>query len=50
MDRTTVNIAKAQTGFIDFIVMPSFEILNNLFPGYTKSMENIKTNKEKWKS
>jgi len=32
MDRTTVNIAKSQVGFIDVIVYPAYEILYQVLP------------------
>ena len=32
MDRETTNMAKAQIGFMEQIVEPSFEILQSLLP------------------
>jgi len=32
MDRLDVNIAKAQVGFIDFIIQPSYEALADMLP------------------
>ena len=48
MDRTTVNIAKSQVGFIEIIVQPAFDILAIAFPKLEKQIANIKENKDKW--
>jgi hypothetical protein len=36
MDRSTVNIAKAQLGFIDFIIAPAFNLLAEMCPPIEK--------------
>ena len=41
MDRTTVNIAKSQVGFIDVIVMPAYEILQVVLPLIFENNQNI---------
>jgi hypothetical protein len=49
MDRRTVNVAKAQIGFIDAIVKPAFESLAKVLPKLEKSyLRNIADNKDKW--
>jgi hypothetical protein len=45
MDRETVNIAKAQTGYIDFIIKPSFETLVEVLPNLRVALENAELNK-----
>jgi hypothetical protein len=39
MDRTTINLAKAQLGFIDFIVKPAFETLSIMLPNLTQNVK-----------
>ena len=46
MDRETVNVAKAQVGYIDFIIKPSFEVIAELLPPMVKALENSENNKE----
>eukprot|EP00347_Sterkiella_histriomuscorum_P000561 403375374 len=48
MDRTTVNIAKSQIGFIDVIVNPAYEILYKVLPKLEQNMQNIQDNKTRW--
>jgi hypothetical protein len=49
MDRDTVNIAKAQLGFIDVIIYPAFESMFQFIPALKNSvLEQIKKNKEEW--
>ena len=48
MDRTTVNIAKSQVGFIDFIVQPAYEILLGVIPLVEPNIRNIHENKQRW--
>ena len=43
-DRSTTNINKAQVGFINFIVMPFWEIIYNITPEALPYLNNIKTN------
>ncbi len=42
MDRKTVNIAKAQLGFIDVIVMPSFESFGGFLSCLKTNIKNMK--------
>ena len=49
MDRTTVNIARAQIGFLDVIIGPAFQaasLILNMGP----NLANIEANKQKWTS
>lgn len=48
MDRTTTNIAKAQLGFIDVIVLPAFESFAKFLKILNKNIKNMKKNREKW--
>jgi hypothetical protein len=48
MDRATVNIANAQLGFIDVIIIPAFEALSQMIPEVKWMAENAKANKTKW--
>ena len=45
MDRHTVNIAKAQVGYIDFIIKPSYETLAEVLPNMIISVTNAESNK-----
>lgn len=47
-DRSSINLAKSQIGFIDFIVQPSFELFNTYLPKVQKNMDQVKWNREKW--
>mmetsp|Transcript_105532 Transcript_105532/g.145931 ORF Transcript_105532/g.145931 Transcript_105532/m.145931 type:complete len:134 (+) Transcript_105532:238-639(+) len=47
-DRKTTNIAKGQTGFIDFIIMPSFKTAVTLLPDLSFLTDNAAKNKETW--
>lgn len=49
MDRNTVNVAKAQIGFLDFIVKPCFEILDEFILNMDYHLLNIEQNKVNWK-
>lgn len=46
-DRTTVNFAKSQIGFIDLFIAPLFSIFVELVPKFGKSMKNVQDNREK---
>ncbi|OMJ69480.1 hypothetical protein SteCoe_32792 [Stentor coeruleus] len=46
-DRTTVNFAKSQLGFIDLFIVPLFTIFVELVPKFSKSMKNVKDNRGK---
>ena len=48
MDRHTVNIAKAQVGYIDFIIKPSFDVLVEVLPNMAITLENAENNKESY--
>jgi len=50
MDRTTVNIAKAQLGFIDVIVNPAFETVSKFLKCLSKNIKNMKKNRANWES
>ena len=45
MDRRTTNIAKAQAGFIDNLIKPSFEVLELLLPKVKRNLEQMEFNK-----
>lgn len=47
-DRATTNVAKAQPGFLSFIVQPLFTALVELSPAMQKALDNVKENKAKW--
>ena len=46
-DRYTVNLAKSQLGFIDFVVAPLFGLMKEVLPKI--DISNLDTNKNKWK-
>jgi hypothetical protein len=46
-DRYTVNLAKSQLGFIDFVVAPLFGLIKEVLPKV--DLSNLETNKNKWK-
>lgn len=48
-DRTTVNVAKSQIGFLDVIINPSFTAADAVIP-LQENLENIQLNKEMWTS
>jgi len=48
MDRCTVNIAKAQVGFIDVIIMPAYQALAVMLPLVNENVQIIESNKERW--
>ena len=50
MDRATTNIAKAQLGFIDVIVMPSYEAFSKFIKIASKNIKNMTKNREIWAS
>lgn len=49
-DRTQVNIAKAQIGFIDVIIKPAFELLSKVLPDITDNLKNCELNRTRWES
>lgn len=48
MDRASVNIAKAQLGFIDVIVIPGFDALSMVMPELKHMADHAKNNKQTW--
>ena len=50
MDRYTVNIARSQMGFLDYIVTPAYTALKDMLPAAQRNIDNIESNKEKWKA
>jgi len=51
MDRCTVNVAKSQIGFIDFIIMPSFTAVSQVLPALEDTIiKNVEQNKALWPS
>jgi len=48
MDRTKVTLKGAQTGFIQFILIPTFEAVVKIFPKMQEGLENVKTNLAKY--
>ena len=48
MDRTTTNIAQSQTGFISFIILPSFGLMEKLLPKSKLYIDQISINKQNW--
>lgn len=49
-DRKTTDVAKAQVGFINFIVLPLFKTISFYFPSLISYEDNIKKNLEFFKS
>jgi hypothetical protein len=43
-DRTTVDVSKSQIGFINFVVLPTFEILLNIIPEVSCYYDRVKEN------
>lgn len=48
MDRSQINIAKAQIGFIDVFVKPSFQSISELIPMIEKNIVYLSKNKQNW--
>lgn len=49
MDRNTVNTARSQIGFIDVIVVPTYEVIKAFLPAYQKYIGILEENKGYWK-
>ena len=49
MDRFTVNTAKAQIGFIDVILIPTYEVIKSFLPEMQRFIGNLATNKAQWR-
>ena len=47
-DRNTANIPKSQVGFIREIIIPCFNLLENIFPGTAYLVSNAKENMNNW--
>ena len=47
-DRSTTNIDKAQVGFMNFIVLPFYEILYQITPEIQPYINNIKSNLKRY--
>jgi len=47
-DRSTTNIDKSQIGFMNFVVIPTFEAMLNLMPEVQPFMDNLKSNLKKY--
>jgi hypothetical protein len=47
-DRTTTKINKSQVGFINFVVIPQFEVMLNIMPEIYPYMEGIKNSLERY--
>ncbi len=51
MDRKTVNVAKSQLGFYDFIIKPSLSIASLALKNnaaYLVCLQNLEVNRAKW--
>jgi len=48
MDRETTKMGSAQIGFIDFICLPLFEVVDSYIP-ITEVIDNLKSNRNYWK-
>ena len=47
-DRNKVNIPKNQVNFLNGIILPTFDILTQLFPGLNFTTENVMNNLNEW--
>ena len=48
-DRNKVSLFNSQLGFIDFVVIPFYELFVNLFPNLNFLVENLNDNKRRIK-
>jgi 3',5'-cyclic-nucleotide phosphodiesterase len=48
-DRDKANKPKSQIGFYNFICLPLYTVLSNLFPPLEVLLNSVKANLEKWK-
>lgn len=48
-DRATADVPKGQIGFLGFIILPSYEILIDIFPNLVFLKQNLEENIRKWK-
>ena len=49
-DRETVKVAKEQPGFITFVVIPVWGLVDNVFPGMTEATQRAEYNIINWKN
>lgn len=49
-DRTTTNIAKSQPGFLNFIVIPFFQVISDVLPSMSELEQNARINVSNWAS
>ena len=49
-DRKTVNVAGAQPGFSNYVVLPLYSQLVNVLPLAKECIDQIKSNAVKWES
>ena len=47
-DRNKVNVPKDQVGFLNGVILPTFDILTQLFPGLNYTTENVMNNIKEW--
>jgi hypothetical protein len=47
-DRSTANVPKGQIGFLNGIIIPTFQLLTHIFPKVEFFVENAKDNLENW--
>ena len=47
-DRNKVNVPKDQVGFLNGVIVPTFDILTQLFPGLNYTTENVMNNIKEW--
>ena len=48
MDRTTVNTATSQIGFLEFVLKPAYNAVAVILPKVEKNIQNIISNKERF--
>ena len=49
-DRSKTNVAGAQPGFINFVVLPIFNPISAILPKMTECLDALKANVSDWKS
>ena len=47
-DRESYNVPKSQVGFIKGFIIPTFDCLVNVFPSLKYTLDNAKTNLNRW--
>ncbi|XP_052794219.1 cGMP-dependent 3',5'-cyclic phosphodiesterase-like isoform X4 [Mya arenaria] len=47
-DREKAHIPAVQIGFLDFVVLPAFRVLEKIFPPMKECADSIKNNKDHW--